>query len=65
MVIGEREAWSYLFPIRQAGQSRAQPGKGINENYLAFGYSNADGADFQLDQIEVPLIESKQRRVGA
>jgi hypothetical protein len=36
---------------------------GIRENYLAFGYSNTDGADFQLDKIEVLVEPSKARRI--
>ena len=60
---GENDTHSYPFPVRPAGQSRAVPGKGIRENYLAFGYSNTDGAAFQLDRIEVLVAESKNRRV--
>jgi hypothetical protein len=62
-VFGEILDWSYEFPVRDAGQSRAQPGKGIRENYLAFGYQNVDGADFTLDRIEVDLVASDTRRV--
>ena len=62
-VHGESTAHSYQFPVRPAGQSRSKPGLGIRENYLAFGYSNTDGADFQLDRIEVLVAESKNRRV--
>ena len=62
-VHGESTDHSYQFPVRPTGQSRSKPGMGIRENYLAFGYSNADGADFQLDRIEVLVAESKTRRV--
>ena len=62
-VSGESASHSYTFPVRPTGQSRSVPGKGIRENYLAFGYSNTDGADFQLDRIEVLVAESKNRRV--
>ena len=61
-VTGESASYTYPFPVLPAGHSRAQPGKGIRENYLAFGYSNADGADFQLDRMEVLVAESKKRR---
>lgn len=61
-VIGETASNSYTFPVRSAGVSRAKPGRGIRENYLAFGYSNTDGADFTLDRIEVPTNPSKTRR---
>ena len=61
-VTGESASYSYTFPIRSNGQSRSVPGKGIRENYLAYGYSNTDGADFQLDRIEVLVAESTQRR---
>lgn len=62
-VVGEGASYSYPFPVLPAGQSRSVPGKGLRENYLAFGYSNSDGADFQLDRIEVLVAESKNRRV--
>lgn len=55
--------YRYAFPVRDTGQSRAVPGKGIRENYLAFGYSNPDGDDFTLDRIEVGVLQSKTRRV--
>lgn len=62
-VIGEASSYDYDFPVRAAGESRCKPGMGIRENYLAFGYSNPDGADFQIDKIEVSLTNSKTRRV--
>lgn len=61
-VTGESASYSYTFPIRTAGVSRSKPGKGIREDYLAFSYSNTDGADFQLDRIEVSVIQSTTRR---
>jgi hypothetical protein len=42
--------------------SRAKPGRGIRENYLAFGLTKTDGLDFQLDRIEVEVNQSTQRR---
>lgn len=62
-VIGESASNAYTFPIRAAGESRCKPGRGIRENYLGFSYSNTDGADFQLDRIEVEVAQSKSRRV--
>lgn len=62
-VVTESTSYSYPFAVRAAGVSRGKPGRGIRENYLAFGYSNADGADFQLDNIEVPAYPSKNRKV--
>lgn len=61
-VVGEAGSYSYEFPVRANGESRAKPGRGIRENYLAFGYSNTDGADFQLDRIEVDITQSTTRR---
>jgi hypothetical protein len=61
-VIGESASNTYPFPVRDTGESRCKPGRGIRENYLAFTYSNTDGADFQLDRIEVPLTQSTSRR---
>lgn len=63
IVRGKVVDYRYSFPIRATGQSRAQPGKGIRENYLAFGFSNPDGYYFQLDRIEVLVAQSKTRRV--
>lgn len=62
-VVGEATSNTYTFPVRATGVSRAKPGRGIRENYLAFGYSNTDGADFTLDRIEVPTNPAKTRRI--
>jgi len=62
IVVGETASYQYNFPIEPGGESRSKPGRGIRESYLAFGYSNTDGADFQLDQIEVELVKSTTRR---
>lgn len=62
-VVGGATSSTYTFPVRPGGQSRCKLGRGIRENYLAFGYSNTDGAPFQLDRIEVMVSESKTRRV--
>lgn len=62
-IVGATTSSSYTFPVRPCGQSRCRPGRGIRENYLAFGYSNTDGEHFQLDRIEVLVAESKNRRV--
>lgn len=63
IVQGAVAAYTYTFPVRSPGVSRVRPGRGIRENYLAFGYSNTDGADFRLDRIEVPVNASQTRRV--
>lgn len=63
LIAGENSSYAYPFPVRPAGESRSKPGLGLRENYLAFGYSNTDGAHFQLDRIEVLVTESKTRRV--
>lgn len=60
---GETEQYSYDFPIRASGESRAKPGRGFRENYFAIGYSNVDGSYFELDQIEVLDTQSISRRV--
>jgi hypothetical protein len=57
------DTWEYPVLARASGVAKVQPGKGIRENVLGFGYRNAAGADFHLDQIEVELIESNTRRV--
>lgn len=62
-VVGENASHSYSFPVRDSGESRCTPGKGIRENYLAFQYRNVDGSDFQLDRMEVQTVASNTRRI--
>ncbi len=62
-VFGMNAQWSYSFPVRDSGQSRASPGRGIRENYLGFGYRNPAGDAFRIDRIEVIANTSKTRRV--
>ncbi len=62
-VFGRAGQWSYAFPVRASGESRAVPGRGIRENYLGFGYRNPAGDAFRIDRIEVLTNESKNRRV--
>ena len=62
IVTGENASYSYLFPVRDTGQSRCKPGLGIRENYPDVDYSNTNGANFKLDRIEVLVAESKTRR---
>ena len=62
-VVGQTDSYSYSFPIRAAGVSRAKPGRGIRENYLSFGLEKSDGGDFQLDRIEVQIAASINRKV--
>lgn len=62
-VSGEAANYSYDFTASASGQSSAQPGKGIRENYLSFGFSNPSGQAFQLDAIEMPTLKSPNRRV--
>lgn len=58
------EATSYHYPVlaTPAGESRAQPGRGIRENYMSFGFSNPAGQPFRLDVIEVLQSTSNTRR---
>ena len=62
-VYGEVDSYAYEFDVLATGESKAKPGRGIRENYMSFGYSNTDGAAFQLDQIEALTSQSKTRRV--
>lgn len=63
LVGGEATEYTYAFTAAASGQSSAQPGKGIRENYLSFGFTNPSGQTFQLDAIEVPALKSPNRRV--
>lgn len=62
-VYGASDSWSYAVPAQTTGQARCLTGRGIRENYLALGFSNPDGSDFRLDQIEAPLSPSTTRRI--
>ena len=62
-VHGEQASYAYPFTGSPAGEARVRTGRGIRENYLAFAYSNTDGANFQLDKMEVLVAESKNRRI--
>ena len=56
-------SYGYPFPVRAAGVSRGEPGKGIRENYLGFGYENVGGEYFRIDRIEIPSFKSTTRRL--
>lgn len=64
IVEGESLEWEYPVSVRPSGLSRAEPGLGIDENYLAVGYRNVSGADFRIDSIAPTIYESKKRRIG-
>lgn len=56
------DRWDYPFLLVSSGQTRAQPGRGIRQNYLGFGVSNPAGQAFTIDRIEVVEAPSKTRR---
>ena len=62
-VIGQSATYTYPFPIGASGTSRAVTGRGIRENYLAFGFDNVGGADFRIDLIEPKTAASTTRRI--
>jgi hypothetical protein len=57
-------SYQYAFPVTDKGVSRAEPGKGLNMNYAAVGFTN-DGADFRIDRIEIDVKTSTTRRMGS
>lgn len=63
IVITPSTEWPYPLVVKDTGVSRSIPGGGIRENYLGFGYTNSDGADFIIDSIEVDINMSDTRRV--
>lgn len=65
-VVGVEGEVVYRYPVtlRGKGVSRAMPGRGIRENYLAFGLETPQGQDFILDGIEIVLQPAKTRKVG-
>lgn len=54
--------YTYRFQVLRDQVSRAKPGLGIRESYLGFGFANAGGADFSIDQIEAQFTVSSSRR---
>ena len=62
-VVGQSATYTYPFPIGASGTSRAVTGRGIRENYLAFGFDNVGGADFRIDLIEPKTAASTTRRI--
>lgn len=62
-VHGASQSWSYPFTVRSKGVSRAQTGRGIFENYLAFTYRNIAGVDFILDRLEIMPAVYNTRRI--
>ena len=61
-VIGEDVSYDYVMTVMSDGVSRVKPGRGFRENYVAVGFANALGADFQLDQLEILVAASTNRR---
>lgn len=57
------QTYAYEFPVQTSGVSRAVTGRGIRENYLAFGFDNVAGADFRIDAIEPKTATSNTRRI--
>ncbi len=57
-VHGQKQKWQYPLPIREGGMSRATPGRGISETYLAVGVSNPAGQPFQIDSIAAEVVTS-------
>lgn len=57
------QTYAYEFPVQAGGVSRAVTGRGIRENYLAFGFDNVGGADFRIDLIEPKTAASNTRRL--
>lgn len=62
-VDGENDSYEYSTETTGKGEARAQPGRGISETYLSFGFSNPDGQTFELDNIEPITATSTTRRV--
>lgn len=60
-VIGQQQ-WAYPFAVQADGVSRCKLGRGIQENYLGFGFGNPGGEHFQIDRIEIVMAGSKNRR---
>ena len=64
--VGAEDGSVYPYPVvlRGKGVSRAEPGRGIRENFLSFGFEVPGGQAFVLSGIEVDIRASKTRRVA-
>lgn len=64
--VGVEDGSVYPYPVvlRDKGVSRAEPGRGIRENFIAFGFEAPGGQAFVLSGIEVDIRTSKTRRVA-
>lgn len=62
IVMGRDSEWEYPILARPSGVCMANPGKGIRQSYLGFGFRNIAGADFRLDRIDADVLASKNRR---
>ncbi|HEY8360456.1 MAG TPA: hypothetical protein VIL30_23620 [Ramlibacter sp.] len=55
--------WLYDLTVQASGISRCTPpGKGIRENFLAYGYQNVAGAPFVITLFQVDETTSQQRK---
>ncbi|WP_284335445.1 hypothetical protein [Comamonas sp. NoAH] len=59
-VHGQSNQWDYPMHIRVGGMSRATPGRGICESYLAVGISNPQGQAFEIDSIAAEVVLSQR-----
>ena len=64
--VGVEGGRSYPYPVvlRGKGVSRAEPGRGIRENFLSFGFEVPGGQAFVLSGIDVDIRSSQTRRVA-
>lgn len=64
IVRGKSAEYRYPVVVRVSGQSRGVPGKGIYENYMAFGFANLAGGAFVIDRVEAKVNSSTNRRAA-
>ena len=62
IVLGRTASWEYPLADRASGVSKGQPGLGIRESHLGFGYRNVAGADFILERIDAEVVPSTTRK---
>ena len=65
LVVDASSVYTYSFTVSGQGVSRALPGRGLRENYLAIGFSNSNVGDFRIDKIEANIAQSDNRRIGS
>lgn len=56
-------AYTYPFTVHSKGRQRAILGRGLRANYFDFEFQNVNGSDFAIDNFDLLIAKSDQRKV--